>query len=118
MTNSTVSASPAGRRVFNDILGGTAASVLTIAYGLSYSLLIFAGPLAPYLGIGIGITFTVSAGIARAVGPGRPLPLSARRPPFPPPAAYTPPPPSPGPPQGGAPDHPPVPCPPPPSFPP
>src|SRR3569833_1746991 len=64
MTSSTVGASPAGRRLFNDILGGTAASVLTIAYGLSYSLLIFAGPLAPYLGIGIGITFTVSAVIS------------------------------------------------------
>jgi SulP family sulfate permease len=76
MTSSTVSASPAGRRVFNDILGGTAASVLTIAYGLSYSLLIFAGPLAPYLGIGIGITFTVSAVIALVLALGSSMPFS------------------------------------------
>ena len=36
------------RKAFNDVLGGSAASVLTITFGLSYSLLIFTGPLAPY----------------------------------------------------------------------
>jgi SulP family sulfate permease len=41
--------SPGIRAALNDVLGGSAASVLTITYGLSYSLLIFAGPLAPYL---------------------------------------------------------------------
>ncbi|MBR0843843.1 hypothetical protein JQ607_26915 [Bradyrhizobium liaoningense] len=35
---------PALKRSLNDVLGGTAASVLTVTFGLSYSLLIFAGP--------------------------------------------------------------------------
>ena len=33
----------------NDLLGGAVASVLTISFGLSYSVLIFAGPLASFL---------------------------------------------------------------------
>ncbi|MBV9459231.1 MAG: SLC26A/SulP transporter family protein [Bradyrhizobium sp.] len=45
----------------HDILGGTAASVLTVAFGLSYSLLIFTGPLAPYLSYGVATTFVTSA---------------------------------------------------------
>src|ERR1700761_1329143 len=49
------------RTALNDILGGTAASVLTVAFGLSYSLLIFAGPLAPYLSYGVATTFVTSA---------------------------------------------------------
>ena len=39
---------PTLRTALNDIFGGSAASVLTITFGLSYSLLIFAGPLAPF----------------------------------------------------------------------
>ncbi len=49
------------RIALHDILGGAAASVLTVAFGLSYSLLIFAGPLAPYLSHGIATTFVTSA---------------------------------------------------------
>ncbi|WP_315702391.1 MULTISPECIES: SLC26A/SulP transporter family protein [unclassified Bradyrhizobium] len=64
MTILSVGASPAGRRAFDDVFGGLAASALTITYGLSYALLIFAGPLAPYLGQGLGITFIVSAVLA------------------------------------------------------
>jgi SulP family sulfate permease len=45
----------------NDILGGTAASVLTATFGLSYSLLIFTGPLAPFLSYGVATTFITSA---------------------------------------------------------
>jgi len=33
----------------NDVLGSAAPSVLTISFGLSYSVLIFSGPLTPYL---------------------------------------------------------------------
>lgn len=49
------------RTTLVDILGGGAASVLTVAFGLSYSLLIFAGPLAPYLSYGVATTFVTSA---------------------------------------------------------
>jgi SulP family sulfate permease len=52
------------RTALNDILGGTAASVLTVTFGLSYSLLIFAGPLAPYLSYGVATTFISSAVLA------------------------------------------------------
>ena len=48
----------------NDVLGGGAASVLTITFGLSYALLIFAGPLAPYLSYGVAATFISSAVLA------------------------------------------------------
>ena len=43
---------------------GSAASVLTVTFGLSYSLLIFAGPLAPYLSYGVAATFISSAILA------------------------------------------------------
>ena len=48
----------------HDILGGSAASVLGITFGLSYALLIFAGPLAPYLSYGVAATFVSSAVLA------------------------------------------------------
>jgi SulP family sulfate permease len=76
MANLSVTASPAGRRGFDDILGGTVASVLTITYGLSYALLIFAGPLAPYLGYGVGLTFLVSAVVALVLAIGSSLPVA------------------------------------------
>ncbi|MGY3449281.1 SulP family sulfate permease [Bradyrhizobium sp. USDA 4353] len=69
-------ADPFMRRGLDDIFGGAAASVLTITYGLSYSLLIFAGPLAAYLGQGIGITFMVSAVMALVLGLGSSLPFA------------------------------------------
>ena len=52
------------RTALNDVLGGSAASVLTITFGLSYSLLIFTGPLAPYLSYGLAATF-ISIGDSR-----------------------------------------------------
>jgi SulP family sulfate permease len=57
-------------------LGGSAASVLTITFGLSYSLLIFAGPLSPYLSYGIAATFLSSAVLAAALGFGSSLPFA------------------------------------------
>ncbi len=56
---------PSVKRALNDILGGGAASILTVTFGLSYSLLIFAGPLSPYLSYGIAATFISSAVLAR-----------------------------------------------------
>jgi hypothetical protein len=50
----------------NDVFGGVVTSVLSITYGLSYAVLIFTGPLAPFLPYGIAATF-VSASIAAAV---------------------------------------------------
>ena len=41
----------------NDIFSGLIASVLTISFGLSYSVLIFSGPLASLLPYGIAATF-------------------------------------------------------------
>ena len=64
MTVLSIHTSPNIRTALNDILGGTAASVLTATFGLSYSLLIFAGPLAPYLSYGVATTFITSAILA------------------------------------------------------
>lgn len=75
MTILSLGAGLARRRIFDDILGGSAASVLTIAYGLSYSLLIFGGPLAPYLSYGVGITFITSAVLALVLALGSSLPF-------------------------------------------
>jgi len=68
------------RSAFNDILGGSAASVLTITFGLSYSLLIFTGPLAPYLGYGIAATFISSAILAAVVAAGSSFPFAIAAP--------------------------------------
>lgn len=72
--------SPSVKRALNDILGGTAASVLTITFGLSYALLIFAGPLAPYLSYGIAATFISSAVLAAVIALGSSLPFAIAAP--------------------------------------
>ena len=66
----SVSFSPKLRRALNDVLGGSAASVLTVTFGLSYSLLIFGGPLAPYLSYGVAATFISSAILAAVIALG------------------------------------------------
>jgi len=71
---------PAFKRALNDILGGSAASVLTVTFGLSYSLLIFAGPLSPYLSYGITATFVSSAVLAVVIALGSSLPFSIAAP--------------------------------------
>ena len=72
--------SPAVNRALNDILGGSAASVLTVTFGLSYSLLIFAGPLSPYLSYGIAATFISSAVLAAVIALGSSLPFAVAAP--------------------------------------
>ena len=68
--------SPRARRAFQDVLGGSAASILSITFGLSYALLIFAGPLSPYLSYGIAATFIGSAVFALVIGLGSSLPFA------------------------------------------
>jgi SulP family sulfate permease len=68
------------RRALNDVLGGSAASVLTITFGLSYSLLIFAGPLAPYLSYGVASTFITSAILATVIALGSSFPFAVAGP--------------------------------------
>lgn len=71
---------PSLKRALNDILGGSAASVLTVTFGLSYSLLIFAGPLSPYLSFGIAATFISSAVLAAVIALGSSLPFAIAAP--------------------------------------
>ena len=68
--------SPAVRGALRDVLGGSAASVLNITFGLSYALLIFAGPLAPYLSYGVASTFIASAVLASVLALGSSLPFA------------------------------------------
>jgi SulP family sulfate permease len=68
------------RVVLKDILGGSAASVLTVTFGLSYSLLIFGGSLSPYLGYGVAATFISSAILAGVIAVGSSLPFAVSGP--------------------------------------
>jgi sulfate permease, SulP family len=68
------------RAALKDILGGTAASVLTVTFGLSYSLLIFGGPLAPYLSYGVAAIFISSALLAGVIAVGSSLPFAVSGP--------------------------------------
>jgi SulP family sulfate permease len=72
----SISFGPRLRAALNDVLGGGAASVLTVSFGLSYSLLIFAGPLAPYLSYGVAVTFVSSAVLATVIALGSSLPFA------------------------------------------
>ena len=72
--------SPSVKRALNDMLGGGAASVLTVTFGLSYALLIFAGPLSPYLSYGIAATFVSSVVLALVIGLGSSLPFAIAAP--------------------------------------
>lgn len=76
MVRQSIHFSPRVYRALNDILGGSAASVLSITFGLSYALLIFAGPLAPYLSYGVAATFISSAVLATVIGLGSSLPFA------------------------------------------
>ena len=67
---------PVIKRALNDILGGTAASALAITFGLSYALLIFGGPLSPYLSYGIAATFISTAVLATVIAAGSSLPFA------------------------------------------
>jgi SulP family sulfate permease len=67
---------PKLRGALDDVLGGSAAGVLSLTYGLSYALLIFAGPLAPYLSYGVAITFISSAVVAAVIALGSSLPFA------------------------------------------
>src|SRR6202012_536448 len=68
------------RVILKDILGGSAASVLTVTFGLSYALLIFGGPLSPYLSYGVAATFISSALLAGVIAAGSSLPFAVSGP--------------------------------------
>src|SRR6202012_2696808 len=68
------------RVILKDILGGSAASVLTVTFGLSYALLIFGGPLTPYLSYGVAATFISSAILAGVIAAGSSLPFAVSGP--------------------------------------
>ena len=44
-----------------DVFAGSICGVLSIAFGLSYAVLIFSGPLAPWLSYGVAATFASTA---------------------------------------------------------
>lgn len=76
MVRQSIHFSPRVHRALNDILGGSVASVLSITFGLSYALLIFSGPLAPYLSYGVAATFISSAVVASVIRLGSSLPFA------------------------------------------
>jgi SulP family sulfate permease len=72
----SVSFGPGVHAALNNVLGGAAASVLTVTFGLSYSLLIFAGPLAPNLSYGVAAIFISSAVLASVIALGSSFPFA------------------------------------------
>ncbi|MDB5639946.1 MAG: hypothetical protein JWP51_4854 [Bradyrhizobium sp.] len=80
MVSQAVSLNPKLHAALNDVLGGSAASVLSVTFGLSYALLIFAGPLAPYLSYGVAATFISSAILASVIALGSSLPFAVAGP--------------------------------------
>src|SRR5882724_6102525 len=76
LNGQSASFGPKLRTALNNLVGGGAASVLTVTFGLSYSLLIFAGPLAPYLSYGVTVTFISSAVLAVVIALGSSLPFA------------------------------------------
>jgi SulP family sulfate permease len=80
VVSQAVSLNPKLHAALNDVLGGSAASVLSVTFGLSYALLIFAGPLAPYLSYGVAATFVSSAVLASVVALGSSLPFAVAGP--------------------------------------
>ena len=80
MVSQSVNRGPKLRTALNNILGGSAASVLTVTFGLSYALLIFAGPLASYLSYGVAATFISSAVLATVIALGSSLPFAVAGP--------------------------------------
>src|SRR6202048_2340734 len=80
VVSQSASLGPKFRAALNDVLGGSAASVLTVTFGLSYSLLIFTGPLAPYLSYGVAATFISSAVLAVVTALGSSLPFAVAGP--------------------------------------
>jgi sulfate permease, SulP family len=71
---------PGIRSALSDIIGGSAASVLTVTFGLSYALLIFTGPLTPYLSYGVAATFIASAVLGAVVALGSSFPFAIAAP--------------------------------------
>lgn len=67
---------PGVRVALRDVLGGSAASVLSVTFGLSYALLIFSGPLSQYLSYGVASTFIASAVLATVLALGSSLPFA------------------------------------------
>jgi len=67
-----------------DLFAGVAASFMSIAYGLSFSALIFAAPLTPWLAYGIAATFIASAASAAIMASRSSLPFAIAGPTAPP----------------------------------
>ncbi len=63
-----------------DILASAPPAVLTITFCLSYAVLIFSGPLAPYLSYGIAATFISAAVIAAVIALGSTFPFAVGAP--------------------------------------
>lgn len=68
------------RARLNDILASSPPAVLTITFCLSYAVLIFSGPLAPYLPYGIAATFISAAMIAAVIALGSTFPFAVGAP--------------------------------------
>jgi sulfate permease, SulP family len=64
------------RARLQDLSAGATCSILSIAYSLSYATLVFSGPLSPWLGYGVAVTFLSTAIAALVIGLRSSLPFA------------------------------------------
>lgn len=79
-TDSLPGLTPRLRARLNDILASAPPAILTVTFCLSYAVLIFSGPLAPYLPYGIAATFISAAVIAAVIALGSTFPFAVGAP--------------------------------------
>jgi SulP family sulfate permease len=68
------------RARLQDLSAGATCSILSIAYSLSYATLVFSGPLSPWLGYGVAVTFLSTAIAALVIGLRSSLPFAVAGP--------------------------------------
>jgi SulP family sulfate permease len=66
--------------VVRDIAGGGLTGLVAVTFAIAYAALMFSGPLAPHLPIGLGITFTSTLILAAVIGMRSTIPFAAAGP--------------------------------------
>jgi len=54
--------------IIQDLAGGSLTGIVAVTFAIAYAALMFAGPIAPYLATGLGITFTSTVLLVAIIG--------------------------------------------------
>jgi SulP family sulfate permease len=66
--------------IVRDIAGGCLTGLVAVTFAIAYAALMFSGPLAPHLPVGLGITFTSTLILAAVIGLRSVIPFAAAGP--------------------------------------